>query len=504
MPFYSTATEKLKKWPLHIFLLPAFFMLHNYLNLATIVPQKYFIKNFLVLTASLVTVFLLLRFYYKDNSKAGFLTTFLGVLFLFFGQIKDFMFSVPLLALISSYKILLPLLLLISVLCIYKTKRVKSLARLTVFLNILFTIYIIIELFNLSKINKSSNHHNPEFDFLTTGISSDSLPSIYYIVLDGYPSSSFLKEKLKIDANTLDTNLINRNFFIAKKSNSSYNYTAFSIASIFTMSYLPWIKNISYNRPEDYNKAVLLIKNAPLFGWLQKNGYTINNYSFFDIGDKKSFTDKKFFYVISPDIVFRNTLWNKIKWEVLPTLFPSFLNKLYKEQVIDASSKVANYKNYDSSVYSLLIKETASIGNNRFFTYAHFEMPHSPYLYDSSGKGYSVAELYESDKIKRREMYINYISYVNKKITIAIDSIFSNCYPPPIIILQSDHGCREGEIATTQEDYFRNYSAFYFPDKDYSMLSDSINNTNTFRVISNKFFKQKLPLLKDTTFYLKF
>ncbi len=504
MSFYLIVIEKLKKWPFHIFLLPPFFMLHNYLNLATIVPQRYFIKNYFVLTASLIILFLLLRFYYKDNSKAGFLTTFFGTVFLFFGEIKDFLFSVPILHFFSSYKVLLPLLLVLSLLSVYKTRKVVAVPKLTIFLNILFLAYFLIELFSLAKLYKNERSDNFTHPSLSINATPDSLPSIYYIVIDGYPSSSFLKEKLNIDINNLDINLNKRNFFIANKSSSSYNYTAFSIASVFTMNYLSWVKNISYNSPEDYNKAVLLIKKAPLFRWLQKNGYAINNYSFFDIADNKSITDKKFFYVISPDIVFRNTLWNKIKWQVIPKLFPAFLKTLYKEQVIDASSKVADYKKYDSTVYSLLIKKNPSVGNNRFFTYAHFEMPHSPYLYDSLGKGYSVSELYESDSIKRRDMYVNYISYVNKKITAAIDSIFANCSTAPVIIIQSDHGCREDEIVTSSEDYFRNYSAFYFPDKDYRMLNDSINNGNTFRIIANKFFNQQLPLLKDTTFYLKF
>lgn len=352
--------------------------------------------------------------------------------------------------------------------------------------------------------NNNNISISPNLNLFVNDSLPERLPNIYYIVLDGYPSSSFLKENLNLYPNTLDSGLAKRGFYIAKKSTSTYNYTAFSIASVFTMTYLSWIRNSSYRSPEDFNKAALLIKKAPMFNWLQKNGYTINNFSFFDINKERSITDTKYYYVISPNIVFRNTLWNKIKWEVIPALFPTFVERLNREQAIDVEHKLANYKAYDKMVYNLLIKKNSSTKNNRFFTYAHFEMPHSPYLYDSSGKEYSAYEVYGTDTLKRKKMYTNYITYVNKKITAAIDSILINNPMPPVIIIQSDHGCREGLTGAARQHYFQNYSAFYFPDKNYSMLNDSISNVNTFRIIANKFFNQKLPLLKDSTIYLKF
>ncbi|MDQ3277751.1 MAG: hypothetical protein M3Q06_05465, partial [Bacteroidota bacterium] len=49
---------------------------------------------------------------------------------------------------------------------------------------------------------------------------------------------------------------------------------------------------------------------------------------------------------------------------------------------------------------------------------------------------------------------------------------------------------------------FRNLNAYYFSDKDYGMLYDSISPVNTFRVVLNKYFSQSFPLLKDSSFYL--
>ena len=49
------------------------------------------------------------------------------------------------------------------------------------------------------------------------------------------------------------------------------------------------------------------------------------------------------------------------------------------------------------------------------------------------------------------------------------------------------------------ENIFSNLNAFYFPNKDYSRLYDSISPVNTFRVVLNTYFNAQLPLLKDSS-----
>ena len=71
-----------------------------------------------------------------------------------------------------------------------------------------------------------------------------------------------------------------------------------------------------------------------------------------------------------------------------------------------------------------------------------------------------------------------------------------------IIILQSDHGYGGFAFENTKN-IFKNLSAFYFPDQNYSALYDSITNVNTFRIILNKYFNQKMPLLPDSCIELK-
>jgi membrane-anchored protein YejM (alkaline phosphatase superfamily) len=60
-------------------------------------------------------------------------------------------------------------------------------------------------------------------------------------------------------------------------------------------------------------------------------------------------------------------------------------------------------------------------------------------------------------------MYKQYIAYVNTKVIDIIKNIQESRNNNAVIIIQSDHGCRESEITENKADAFRNYSAFFSP-----------------------------------------
>lgn len=49
---------------------------------------------------------------------------------------------------------------------------------------------------------------------------------------------------------------------------------------------------------------------------------------------------------------------------------------------------------------------------------------------------------------------------------------------------------------------FMNHLSVYLPGKNHTGFYDSISNMNLFRVFLNKQFKQRFPLLKDSTNYI--
>jgi hypothetical protein len=83
-----------------------------------------------------------------------------------------------------------------------------------------------------------------------------------------------------------------------------------------------------------------------------------------------------------------------------------------------------------------------------------------------------------------------------------IKTIFNKDTLNKIVVVEGDHGFRDyGEPYKTNR-YFDNLNAIYFYDKNYSALYDSMTPVNTFRVILNQYFNEKLKHLPDTSIYV--
>lgn len=95
--------------------------------------------------------------------------------------------------------------------------------------------------------------------------------------------------------------------------------------------------------------------------------------------------------------------------------------------------------------------------------------------------------------------YIEQTLFINQKIEKIINSIIDRTDNNYIIVIQSDHGVPRG--VKKLEERYPVLNAFYFPDKDYSLLYNEISLVNTWRIILNKYFNQNFDLLPDKAFW---
>ena len=98
--------------------------------------------------------------------------------------------------------------------------------------------------------------------------------------------------------------------------------------------------------------------------------------------------------------------------------------------------------------------------------------------------------------------FISYLNYTNKKIALLLNDLLSKTNNNSVIIIQGDHGYR-GFARADIGNHFKNLSAIFFPDHNYGLLYSTMTNVNTFRVLLNKYFFAKLPMLSDSTIVLK-
>lgn len=425
------------------------------------------------------------------------------IFFFFFGPIHDFLKSLPLPAFLISYTFILSLTIITFILLIVRLKKIAPPVKANRFFLYLTILFCILEsgitLFYLvtDKIKKNDPAgNNPVLDPKLSIKDIKQKPDIFFIVIDEYTSSKALKKYFNFDNSLMDSSLSEAGFFISTNSQSNYNATLFSIGSSLNMQYFNSdIEETPYNTFRwlqgiyTYNKSFLPIL-------LEKNGYEIINLSLFDLKNHPIQVEA-LFKEFSNETMYHSTLFGRIKrdiyWNIAIRL-PGYS----KSSPPDIKFINRNYSNYCNFLRELK-KET----NKPRFVISHVLIPHKPAYVDRKGQPRRVTTEDLTDK-KHDELYLEQLIYVNTWIdSIAKTAASPERSRPLVLIIEGDHGNRFAKWGTAiREKQFMNLNAYYFSDKDYSMLYDSISPVNSFRVMLNKYFNSGLPLLKDSTIRL--
>ena len=504
----TTAYRSINYFPFHVLILPLFFILRINNQYAGIIGFDDAFFAFIKVFAAVVLFFILLYLFTKNRQKAAVITTVCGLVFLFFGDIKELFRPIPLLNIFYHYLFYLPLIFILTAFIIYKTAKAKKLNKANAFLNLLLMVYLLIEcvsiirIKNRNKIADEQANANDAALFQSKQPAVQSLPDIYYVLLDCYPSTSFQREVLKTDDNFFDSSLTAKGFYLVSNSTSNYNRTAFSMAATLNMKYLDWLGDVG-KTVFKYNKSLSLIKHAATYELLKKNGYNFDNLSIFDIGDQQSINKENFLTTPVSQVIFFNTLWNCIWRELYWRTNRNAGKQSDQVKMNSLKKKHEPKKKYNHTVLDSIYKIVGTQKSSApIFAYAHLYMPHFPYFYDRSGREYPADSLYTDSLITDRKKFIDYIYYTDHQIIPLIDKILQKKSRSSVVVIQSDHGLADFDFSR-QSDAFRNYTAIYFPDHDYHLLYDSMSNVNTFRIILNKYLYYTFPLLNDRSFYLK-
>lgn len=461
-----------------------------------------------VLAASLLAFILLntLTFLLRNESKAGVLTSLFMFSFLSYGHYSRLSEG-------NLYQDALNLLLWSILLALFiwvVVFLVKDASRLTKPLNIASLFLIALPIVNIgvySLTNKVSV--KTDGGDLATGQSvlgaRKTLPDIYYIILDGYGRSDVLNEMYNYDNSELIEYLTDKGFYVAAKSTTNYNSTSLSLASSLNLNYIDELISGADSNTRDKKPLNELMRRNEVASTLRKNGYRFvvisSGYYGSDIKDANLF------------LAAENSLGEFENAVVSLTPVPAFLSifslkndftvaSVHRRTVLNAFDKLSD----------------TSIPQKPAFIFAHIIAPHSPFVFGENGEGVprnqslkgwdgsllvGVGGFTKEDYLK---YYRDQAAFVSKKVKATIENILSNSEQPPVIILQSDHGPGSGldwkSLENTNlKERFSILNAYYFPDKDYNILYESITPVNTFRIIFNKYFGSELELLPNENFF---
>jgi hypothetical protein len=235
------------------------------------------------------------------------------------------------------------------------------------------------------------------------------------------------------------------------------------------------------------------LTNNKLIPYLKHMGYDFINASIFNMKDNPSPVRSYLDWNSPEDMIRKQTIFNRIKED----LSWNYTN-LYKKKFIgDLNLKIKKEVEYTNRIVQLVDSSLLLKNNNPKMFYGHFLLPHDTYKYD--GKGNVIQWTYENylNSYTSSATYLAQLEYTRKFIIDLAKKIKNKNNRPAIIIIQGDHGFRMfDQTKFPLDNKLKIFSAIYFPDHDYSQISDSLFSPNTFRIILNKYFDQQIPLLE--------
>lgn len=498
--------KTLPPFPRHVFLLPAFFILHVLNSYYGLIPGNVYLTYSFYYCLLSGILLLTGRFITGSFSKGGMLTTGLLIIFYFFGACHDLLKSLA--GMLASYTIVLPIILLLVIAwTVYLRKHTGTFRKGHRYLNILFTLFLLLEIAQLAyniltgkqKENNYAHRSTPVLKNLGQQQDRED-PDIFFIVFDEYTSSLALQKYLNYNNTHVDSTLLKNNFYVASKAQSNYNSTPLSITSCFNMSYID--KPLEGTKPtaKEGLQAWHSLKMSLLPKLLSENNYEIYNFALSDLNDHPVSTSR---YFTRSEILplYQETLWGRIErdiwWNVFKLNIPVLHKKREREYTSEANAYIdRNLKNLRLTIHELN-KQTA----RKKFVFTHIMMPHAPFYVNETGQ---LQEQQVLTSVFDRSLYLKQLAYCNRWIDSLAKAANQSFSRPRVVIIEGDHGFRDANTLTgIREKQFMNLNAYYFSDKDYRLLYDSISPVNSFKVVLNKYFQAAIPLSKDSTILLQ-
>ena len=492
--------KKYKKFNIiHPFLFSLFPVLFIYSqNIREISVQEIILPVLLILFAA-VLLWLLARFIIKNNEKSGFIISLLLVLSFSYGHIYQLIddFTLGNTDIGRHQYLLIPFAIFFVVGTYYFVKTKVNLNNPSTISSVIASALIAIVIINIVTYNIENTDSfdseqitiEPSLTTYDTTVETftprqgeiKNYPDVYYIVLDGYMSSSSLKKFLNYDNQEFVSYLTNKGFNVNHKSYSNYDGSTKSISSTLNMMYLPGQKGFDAT-------AKKMLPNNMVMQNFKSMGYKIVNI-------QKPFEIE----MMASSPLIDSVLCKRSKYidsqllnMTIRTSILVFLLEKWEDQ---------NLRDVALCQFSELPKQHLKF-DEPIFVYSHTLIPHPPYVFGAEGEALNLVRPQGLESWQNKEGYINGVMFANKKITQIVDELLTDPENLPVIIIQADHGFgidvdSNKLIKENLEQRMSILSAYYLPGVEENLSDDVTTSVNTFRVIFNSYFNTDYDLLEN-------
>ena len=397
------------------------------------------------ITIGLVFLFKVL---FKNKSKAFVLVSIGAIGLLYYGFFYDFLFGFKISGvLIGRHRYLYPFWgILFSCLGIFLLFTKRDLYKLTKILKFTALGLIIIPLVNtavyefknigngsikteVSSGQKEAENMNKSDEIKKTPSISEvsNFPDIYYILPDQYARLDVLKEYFNYDSREFVDFLDKKGFVIVEKSRSNYAITIFSLAATLNMDYVDDLIALPDENSTDFDPLIEKIKNNEVKKFVESKGY---RYIYLSsdalvVGTKDTGDD-----------IIESNLDTYMRQGLKTTVLRPFAGRYsFREKNINKWARNSVLNTLDQ-----LSKIPTSNLRGPKFVFVHIMAPHGPYVFGRNGEETKLSLIRSMTYQEDMAAFLDQSIFISKKIAETVDQIISKSEPPPIIIIQSDHG----------------------------------------------------------------
>jgi len=460
----------------------------------------------LIILGITIVIWTSIRFVLKNTRKSALLTSLYVFLFFSYGIIFKILES----NVTEEYFSLIHVLLLITYTSIvvfityYVVKTRRNFSYVTSTTNVVSIILLSLIFFNITAYNFENfdSFDDEIYEPMIVGNNLNSLPDIYYIVLDEYAPLRTLNTVYDYDNSDFVKFLQERNFYVAKNSHSNYAETFLAMASTLNMKYVNYLSDTVGEESLDQRIPYQMISNNHVMKNLKSIGYEIYN---FDSG----WWGTRSLQIADANLCSKN---QNMDFHTLHALKQISIFRAFDIFIKDPSSEIFHQERRDRIFCQFDdITKIKQETEKPVFVFMHVMAPHDPYVFGPDGEEVDYKYTFGPtgtaylDPSEEKTAYLNQLIYLTKTLRGVIENLQENSENQPIIIIQSDTGpsTKFGETGNEmhQVDRMSIFNAYYFPNGKYDLLSDDITPVNSFRIVFDSNFQTDYGLVEDRVFY---